>query len=89
MKVVGDIGSPCRVSCSEPVFSSPPTRTVDFALSLIFCRISISLVPTPYDLKVAQITSCLIKSNAFWKSMKQLISVSIFVLLSLQLASES
>jgi len=62
-----------RTDCGfEPGLPSPSTRTADFALSLIFCRISTSLVPTPYDLKVAQVTSCLIKPNAFCKSMKPL-----------------
>ncbi len=38
----------------------------------MFCSILINLAPTPYDLSVAQVTSCLMELNAFWKSMKQL-----------------
>ena len=68
--VVGDIRSPCLVPTmvlnQSP--SSPPTRIADCDLWLLFCRLSINLVPLPYDLTVAQITSCFIKSNAFWKS---------------------
>jgi len=87
--VVGHIGSPGRVPTVVLNQSpwSPPTRTSDFALSLILRRISISLVPTSFHLKIAQITSCLIKS--FGSQWSNSWSAFPFVLLSLQLASES
>src|SRR6266536_6428977 len=46
--------------------------TADFDRSPIFCKICANLVPIPYDFSVAQIISCFIESNAFWKSTKQL-----------------
>ncbi len=74
MNIVGDIGSPCLVPTvvlnQSPI--SSPTRTADCEISLMFCSILINLAPTPYDLSVAQVTSCSMESNAFWKSTKQL-----------------
>src|SRR6218665_3605456 len=43
-----------------------------FDLSPMFRKIPTSLFPTPYDFNVAQVGSCLMESNAFWKSTKQL-----------------
>jgi len=65
MKFVGDNGSPCRVYrlChdSEPVSQFSATSHCWLCSLLIFYGISTSLVPTTYNLKVVQITSCLIK----------------------------
>ena len=51
INIVGDIRSPCLVPTvvynQSPSF--PPTRTADCNLSLMFYRISVGLVPTPYD----------------------------------------
>src|SRR6218665_2242626 len=74
MNVLGEIGSPCLVPIVVKNHSpiSLPTLTVDFDLSSMFRKIPTSRFPTPYDFNVAQVTSCLMESNAFWKFTKQL-----------------
>src|SRR6218665_1969414 len=73
MNVFGEIGStyplPIVVANQSPV--SLPTLTADFDPSPMFYKISIGL-STPYDFSTVQFTSCLMKSNAFWKSTTQL-----------------
>src|SRR3984885_10867749 len=54
----------------------------------MFFRIAVSLSPTLYDSSTAHVTSCLIESNAFWKSMKQLY-IRLFFLLAFSAISLS
>src|SRR2546426_10761665 len=77
IKIFGEIGSPCLVPIVVVNHSptSSPTFTAIFDLSPISLRICTNLLPTPYDLSVAQIISNLIESNAFWKSTKQLYTI--------------
>src|SRR6218665_1393009 len=81
MNVLGEIGSPCLVPIVVKNHSpiSLPPLTVDFDLFPMFRKIPTSLFPTPHDFNVAQVTSCLMESNAFWKSTKQLYTRLFFV----------
>src|SRR3989454_11449071 len=81
IKIFGEIGSPCLVPIVVVNHSptSSPTFTAIFDLSPISLRICTNLLPTPYDLSVAQIISNLIESNAFWKSTKQLYTILLFL----------
>ena len=65
INVLGEIGSPCLVPIVVKNHSpiSLPTLTVDFDLSPMFRKIPTNRFPTPYDLNVAQVTSCLMPKN--------------------------
>src|SRR2546426_4702386 len=67
IKIFGEIGSPCLFPIVVVNHSptSCPTFTAIFDLSPISLRICTNLLPTPYDLSVAQIISNLMESNAF------------------------
>src|SRR5207245_903549 len=81
IKIFSEIGSPCLVPIIVVNHSptSCPIFTAIFDLSPISLRICTNLLPTPYDLSVAQIISNLIESNAFWKSTKQLYTILLFL----------
>src|SRR2546426_1681888 len=81
IKIFGEIGSPCLVPIVVVNHSptSCPTFTAIFDLSPISLRICTNLLPTPYDLRIAQIISNLMESNAFWKSTKQLYIILLFL----------
>src|SRR5207244_1933278 len=81
IKIFGEIGSPCLVPIVVVNHSptSCPNLYCHFDLSPISLRICTNLLPTPYDLSVAQIISNLIESNAFWKSTKQLYTILLFL----------
>src|SRR5437870_12326395 len=81
IKIFGEIGSPCLVPIVVVNHSptSCPTFTAIFDLSPISLKICTNLLPTPYDLSVAQIISNLIESHAFWKPTKQLYTILLFL----------
>jgi hypothetical protein len=74
MKRSGDRGSPFLVPTSLPNQSpfSFPIRTADCASSWIVCRRWNIFVSTPYHFSVDHMILCLITSNTFSKSIKQL-----------------
>src|SRR6218665_391230 len=72
INVVADIGSPCLVP-TVILNHSPNSLSILTAVCAFFAMLrisSINFLLTPYDFSLSHITSCLIISKAFCRSMK-------------------